>query len=302
MMTEVELPASVVVQRTTGIVTHLPSGETHEISAPGVMLDRAGFDEGLAEAAADAGAQVWTRTRALGLFGDDLVAVDRDGERGTIMAKVIVGADGPRSLIGRAVGLVNEAFVVAKQLRVRLKTPLSASHVYFDPSFYGGYGWLFPRQETANLGVGVAADRKDCLDDALGRLEELAEENGLIEPGAAVFHTGGVIPVGGGVGGARSGMVLLAGDAAGQTHPVTGAGVHPAVSCGAMAGRAAARFSTSGDERDLARYETEWQALWKSVLDRGARRREELLRRWDSDLEAAVRRCWVTFPDYHVDS
>jgi flavin-dependent dehydrogenase len=93
--------------------------------------------------------------------------------------------------------------------------------------------------------------------------------------------------------------VLLAGDAGGQVHPITGAGVHSAVACGRAAGDAAGRFAASGDASDLERYEAEWREHWGSVFRHAVRKRDEFLSRWGGDLDGAVRRCWVTFPEYH---
>jgi len=297
-----ETPAgpSVVVQRTTGIVTHLPSGATERTDAPGVMLDRAAFDRALATAAQEAGAELLTATSLDGWTGDGRIRLATRGEPFTASAPVLIGADGPRSTVGQHVGLTNEVFDAAKQVEVLLEEPLDETHVFFDPLFFGGYGWLFPKGETANLGVGIDASRAEDLDRALEHLMERVNALGLVMGRSVLGRTGGVIPVGGPLGTARAGTALLVGDAAGQTHPVTGAGIHAAVSCGEMAGRAAARYTRSADETDLARYEKEWRVLWGDVLRTASKRRAELLRVWNDDLEAAVRRCWVVFPAYYA--
>jgi flavin-dependent dehydrogenase len=55
-----------------------------------------------------------------------------------------------------------------------------------------------------------------------------------------------------------AGDVMLAGDAAGQTHPITGAGVATAVMAGTLAGEAAARGVRSSD---LSLLRETWIAL-----------------------------------------
>jgi digeranylgeranylglycerophospholipid reductase len=296
----VPVTSAAVVQRTGSMITHLPSGEIHEVDAPGAMLDRAVFDQELTQAAICGGAQLWPEVSCDGLDGEGAVVASRGGVTGRIEARVVVGADGPRSSVGRSVRLSNTRFVVAKQVEVLLASPLDSTHVFFDARYFGGYGWLFPKGESGNLGVGVDDSRADSLDEALDHLMSTAERLGLVIGKHVLGRTGGVIPVGGPLGTARVGSVLLAGDAAGQTHPVTGAGIHAAVTCGRAAGDAAGRFASSGDPEDLAAYEAEWRDHWGDVLRHALRRREELLSRWDADLERAVRRCWVTFPDYHA--
>ena len=67
-----------------------------------------------------------------------------------------------------------------------------------------------------------------------------------LRPAQAIHLTGGLIPVGGQAARDRpaSGIVpvLLAGDAAGLTNPVTGAGIEAAVRSGELAGAAAASW------------------------------------------------------------
>ena len=299
LMRETEVSSQAIVQRTSGIVTHLPGGEEQRIQAPGVMLERAVFDQDLAQSALTAGAEVWTSARFTSMRGDGTLVVERETGETLVSAGSVIGADGPRSGIGSHIKLRNEDFVVAKQAVVLLTNALEECHIFFDPIFRGGYGWLFPKGEAANLGVGVADASASILDEAFEHMMSLASDLGLVIGRHILGRTAGSIPVGGPLGSARVGSVLLAGDAAGQTHPITGAGIHAAVSCGALAGEAAARFAASGDEQDLKRYEKEWRALWRGVLRTARKRRSELLERWDEDLDAAVRDCWVTFEEYY---
>lgn len=299
LLREVPVTAQSVAQRTKEMVTHLPDGSVECTDAPGAMLDRASFDSELAEAAARAGSRLVTGTRLVSLSGGRAVVEQTPGTAVIVEARAVVGADGPLSTVGESVGLRNVDFAVAKQVTTLLKEPLDAAHIFFDPLYRGGYGWLFPKGETANLGVAVERSSGDVLDAALDRLVEATRELGLILGRHVLARTGGLIPVGGPLGGARDGAVLLAGDAAGQTHPITGAGIHAAVSCGRLAGKSAAAFVRSGDPADLDGYTEAWRADWIDVLRTAARRRVELIERWDTDLTAAVRRCWVVFPEYY---
>ena len=70
--------------------------------------------------------------------------------------------------------------------------------------------------------------------------------------------------------------MLLAGDAAGLTNPVTGAGIASAVQSGALAGRAAADFlgDCAGAIED---YEEELGDIFDAALNRAVRRRRDVL-------------------------
>jgi len=298
LLLDVPVSRGVVVQRITGIDTHLPSGDTVGAEVPGLMVDRALFDRELADAARRAGAKIETGVALVDWVGDDAVVRRGDAEE-IITAPVVIGADGPRSAVGEHVGLVNTSFAAAKQVEVLLEAELARAHVFFDPLFRGGYGWLIPKGETGNLGVGVISGRSDILNEAVEALMRRTAELGLTMGTSVLGRAGGLIPVGGPLGSAREGSVLLVGAAAGQTHPVTGAGIHAATSCGEMAGRVAARYVRSGEEKDLVRYEEAWRLRWGDRLWVASRRRGELLDRWDDCFEETVRSCWIACPAYY---
>src|SRR5208337_4270005 len=96
----------------------------------------------------------------------------------------------------------------------------------------------------------------------------------------------------------RRGNIVLVGDAAGHTHPITGAGILQAMIGGRMAGKWAARAVESGDISNLANYESEWLDLYGETLGRGFSRRRLLECKWDQ-LEDIIKYCWVTFKEYH---
>lgn len=260
---------------------------------PGHMIDRAAFDAGLVEEARAAGAACRFGMRANAIDSDGRVTL-ADGTR--IAAKVIVGADGPRSLAGRAIGQVNRALVETRQVTVALHAPHDATDIFLSDAIPGGYGWLFPRGEVANLGAGIDSAHKgelkaivDCLHAALAAQGRVGRER--------LRLTGGAIPVGGALkpwGMVGHTRVLLAGDAAGLTHPVTGAGIATAVHSGTLAGECAAALV--GDDRAAALdYEDELDALFGAALARAVRRRAQLR---GSHGKAALRRAWIAYPEY----
>jgi geranylgeranyl reductase family protein len=292
----VPLPKRCIAQRIQSLHTYLPDGERVETRAAGYVIDRALFDKALAVAAHRAGTRVWTAARAIERT-ERGVLVRRAGAAIEVPCRVLIGADGPRSTVGRWVGRENRAYIDARQVEVILDTPRAATEVYFDPSYRGGYGWLFPKDGTANVGVGVSrqmdGDPYTALDHLLERLQ--------IGRDAVVSHTGGLVPSGGEVGPLRTGHVLLVGDAAGHTHPVTGAGVAAAVIGGTLAGQAAAGAIRARDPSMLDAYEREWSCHMRRPLAHALAKRRDLDRRWSDDpqaLSTAVRETWIAFRAY----
>lgn len=266
---------------------------------PGHIIDRAAFDAALAEKAAAAGARLRLGT-ALERIDAEGIAHLSDGTR--IAARIAIGADGPRSRVGRAAGRVNRALVETRQITVPLRKPHDGTDIFLSKRIPGGYGWLFPKGEAANLGVGVAPEAKAELKPLLDALHRRLIDQGRV--GTDILgHTGGAIPVGGPLDPvAQIGPlpVLLAGDAAGLAHPVTGAGIAAAVVSGRLAGEAAAQ-SITGDRGAFAAFAEEIADLFGAALARGLARRNELLARYRNDAKPSpsdLRRAWIAYDAY----
>ncbi len=282
-------------QRIATLRTYLPDGETVETPARGYVIDRVAFDQALAVAACRAGARIWTQARAIERTAHG-VLVQRSGEAIEVRCRVLIGADGPGSIVGEWLNQGNAAYIDAQQVEVVLPASRPSTEVYFDPLYSGGYGWLFPKGDTANVGVGVSramgADPHAALAFHLDRLE--------LGEGAILGRTGGRVPSGGLVGPLVVDNVLLAGDAAGQTHPITGAGVASAVIGGTLAGEAAARAVRAGDLGLLRSYEDEWSTM-RGPLQHALAKRRYLDGHWTDDparLSALLRETWIAFAAY----
>lgn len=265
---------------------------------PGHMLDRAAFDAALVAGAERAGAECD--------FGLSVRRISRDGvvelsDGRAIAPRVLIGADGPRSAAGRAIGQVNARLVETRQITVPLRRPHEATDIYISADIPGGYGWMFPKGDLANVGAGVDPAKKRRLKGIVARLHESLLRSGQV--GREILElTGGPIPTGGMLkprGMLGDTVVLLAGDAAGLTNPVTGAGIAAAVHSGRLAGEAAARC-VAADPGAARSYEEELEAVFEAALERAARRREELAAasRAGRPGKQALRRGWIAYPEY----
>lgn len=261
---------------------------------PGQMIDRACFDAALVEAAARAGAdcRLATRVRAIARDGGVTLA---DGSRWA--PRVIVGADGPRSLAGRAIGQANDALVETRQVTVALERAHAATDIFLSARIPGGYGWLFPKGNVAHIGAGVDPARRTELKFIVHGLHAALAARGRV--GRAILaRTGGAIPVGGmrkPRGALDETLVLLAGDAAGLAHPITGAGIAAAVHSGRLAGEAAAA-AVRGDRAACLDYEDELRCVFGPALGRAVERRRALAA--SNGDRKALRRSWIAYPEY----
>ncbi len=265
----------------------------------GHMIDRAAFDQALVHAAEAAGADCRFGCVLRSIVPDGTVTL-ADGT--TLRPRLLIGADGPRSLVGRAVGMPNTALVETRQITVDLKRPHTGTDIFLRAEIAGGYGWLFPKGAVCNLGLGVIPTQKALLKPLLSELHmELVAEGRV---GTRIHATtGGLIPVSGIAGLAATlgaTTVLLTGDAAGLTNPVTGAGINPAVLSGRMAGQAAAAL-IGGDAAAAEDYAEEAHDLFAPSLALALKRRRELLDTYTGGQRpgaSALRRGWIAYPDY----
>lgn len=265
---------------------------------PGVVLHRELADGFLAARAEDAGAILLNKSRVMAVEKGQ-VTFQREGKVHTVRTRFVLGADGPLSICARSLRDKRGPFLHSLQLRVPLREEINRTEIHFKAEFKGGYGWLFPKGDKANVGLAVARPEAPRLKEFLKAfLRELAQR-GLIREVPLRDLSGGVVPVGGPPSRTAQEWILLAGDAASQTDPVTGGGIPNALLCGELAGEAVREAITSGDPRDALTYEEMWRDLLGHGLERAARHRRRMEEDWGKKpFEEVIRAHWVAFREY----
>lgn len=293
----------VLRQRIEAMKTFLPSSARVTSDFPGLMIDRARFDQSIAAAAAAAGARL--------CLGARLSALDPGGSRATFLAnsdplprevryRVLIAADGPRSTVARLLGLAPLPCVQTRQYTVSLLRGYGDTDIWLSDEFPGGYAWLFPKGAKANLGVGADRRFETDLKVPLERLHHRLVAEGLL--GVKIHgRTGGDIPVGGVRTPLVSGNILFSGDAAGLAHPITGAGIAAGVISGERAGLAAVERLCRKDPRAFDSFEEDVRDQFEETLARAVERRRWLDGQWRTSKaseDAVMKRGWIAFPEY----
>ena len=204
-----------------------------------------------------------------------------DGTTQTLTAPALIGADGSNGQTRRlsshpdgatsthlppepdwyARGFALEATVPYSLLPAALPAGDHPHDLVFDFSpIAGGYGWLFPKADHINIGVGgfvpteapatVSADTGAPLCEAVTRTllnTYTREKLGLDLAHTPQIHVSGQHLGLGGHAYVPQGRILLTGDAAGLVDPLTGEGIHSAI----VSGQAAAAAILEA-EADLA--------------------------------------------------
>ncbi len=301
LLNEIGTRADFIIQSVDNMVSILPDGTRHVLRAPGYLIERSIFDRRLYETAVQNGAKYLLGARALEFVNGMVMVKKSDGNIIPIKAKVIIGADGPHSRVSSWMGIKDRSLVMAVQARVPLESSLNNTIIFLKKEYFGGYGWLFPRGDEANVGIGVKKTplKRPNIYKLLTDLIHQLNKEGIIK-NRIVNITAGWIPV-------RplerfvSNNMMLVGDAAGHTHPITGAGIYQAVSGGRMAGLIASRAIKNNDLTLLMEYQREFMEIFYDSLKRADMKRELMESNW-KDLNNIIKRCWIGFREYYHES
>jgi geranylgeranyl reductase family protein len=297
---EVDFPPGCVAQEVAGVDIHL-QGLVRSLTVPGFILDRGLFDHGLAQAAAVRGAELRCGFRLVGYDGEACLVEGPAGPE-TIRSRAIIAADGPGSKLRKFSGLSPLICLTGVQLEVTLSQAMDRARIMFHQAWRHGYAWLFPKGRTANLGLGLKEELPGEARQALEALRSDLEFQGLIRPGC-LGRSVGAIPVSGPTAPLFVGRVMLAGDAAGLTHPITGAGLPQALASGRAAGLAAAGFIKGDPVCNPNWYDKEMQAWFGRTLSLALTKRHLLETNWhDRDFVALIDQTWPGFSGYQTQA
>ena len=234
-----------------------------------VMTQRSRLDAFLAERAAEAGAELREGEAVRGIEiggardggggGESYVeshgaAVVRTAGGGLIRAGVVIAADGANGVCRRALGLPRLRAAVALEgnaPRSQAAAGRWTEHVGLElGSMPGGYGWVFPKGEHCNLGVGGYPIGARSL---RGELAAYARSEGF-DPDALEQLRAHHLPLRDAGQALTVGPAALVGDAAGLIDPLSGEGIGNAIRSGQLAAEAALGY-LDGAASDLGAYE-----------------------------------------------
>lgn len=244
--------ATVVERECTSAELHLLEADLHFTATRAqpiiAMTMRDKLDFLLTRRAAAAGAELISPCRVTGVTSENRHA-RLETERGPVTAGFVIAADGATSEVARRAGWRDGRHLIpALEYEITVDDATWSHHAgaaRFDVGVVPhGYGWVFPK--ASHLSVGVLSSRRGKI-DLHRHLADYLRTLGLA-PRSGERH-GFVIPVRPRRGPFVWGRVLLTGDAAGFTDPVTGEGISFAVASGAMAADVIARCGL--DERRI---------------------------------------------------
>jgi digeranylgeranylglycerophospholipid reductase len=246
-----------LVHRVTGVRLYAPNLRHVDLQAPGyyfLATDTPDLMRWLAARTEDSGVRISYRTPFAGATRIQS-GFEIEGHGTT---RYLVGADGPRSSVAKALGLgQNREFLFGiehEYAGVEIDDP-GKLHCFIDRRIAPGYiAWMVAGPRVLQVGLAHRVGReevlaRDAMDAFLRKLAPIIDLRGN-RPASV---RAGMIPCGGVVRPVAAPRVLLAGDAAGMVSPLTAGGIHTALKHGLAAGHAIADY-LDGRREDPSRW------------------------------------------------
>ena len=250
-----------------------PNGTPVKIDQPnaGYVLERKVFDRVLSEMAAGAGADIIVKAPVVGITKDKNSFVNgvnfRYNRREyTSSAKIVIAADGVESQVGRWAGIdtthdLRDVDVCAQYLMSGIEIEPDLCDFYLGREIAPrGYIWVFPKgDDLANVGVGIGgtiSGKGGKL--AIDYLNEFVKKR--FPNGKILAQVAGCVPVGDSLPDLVADGIMLIGDAAHHSDPISGGGIANAMFSGMFAAEAAIEGIRVGDvSAEILRM---YQVLW----------------------------------------
>jgi len=265
----------------------------------GYILERKVFDKFMAMDAARAGATIMIKTLARGMRKDNnsyIVSCESMGEDFEIKAKIVVGADGPESRVGKWGGLKTavkpknmESGIQFEMVGLEMEDP-DCIEFYFGSVAPGGYAWIFPKgDDIANVGLGIVSTYTDK--SAYEHLLEFVKNCPATKNAQPVELNIGGDPVGGMIKNLVKDHIMIVGDAAGHVNPLTGGGIITALEAGIYAGEVAAAAVKDEDysKKRLMEYQQKCKTEIGDSFDKYLKTKDYMLSLSDSDLDSIAK-------------
>lgn len=274
----------------TAVTIHQPGA--------GYVLERKVFDRRLTEMASTAGVEVMVKARVTNVtFSDEGVVngvVFRySGREYTCKTKVVIGADGVESQVGRWAGIdtthqLRDIGACAQYLISNIDIMPEYCDFYFGREVAPlGYVWVFPKgDDIANVGVGIRANISGKGGKlAIDYLNEFVKRK--FPKGKILGLVCGAVPVGQGLPRIVGDGILLIGDAAHHSDPVSGGGIPNAMYSGKFAAEAAVEAIRNDNvsEEVLSAYPKRWDSEIGKHFKHICRIRDGVLKFTDETLD-----------------
>jgi digeranylgeranylglycerophospholipid reductase len=266
----------------------------------GYVIKRDIFDKEMAKLDVRAGADIMVKTSAIDVIKKNGfisgVKAKHMGDRFDINAKIVVGADGFESQVGRWAGInttikLKDIYSCFQYDMVGIDIDSDYSDFYLGSYAPGGYAWAFPKSDhRANVGLGLQIARIKEKGEPKKVLDKFVKSQENLAKGTPIAHIAGAVSVCAPIERTVGDGVLLVGDAARQIDPITGGGIVLSGIAAQIAGKVAAEAVEAKDQsaQFLATYEKGWREKMEDKLYRNWMAKEKLVSLSDDTINKII--------------
>jgi geranylgeranyl reductase family protein len=257
-------------------------GGGHGLPPHGYIVPRRQLDIRLLDAARKVGASVQESAAVIGFerrrhFVD--VQIRRGKRNSHVRTRLIVGADGARSIVARQAGLLDDdsryTAVSQRAYAENVRLDRGEAAFVFDGDLFPGYGWMFPMAGGgANIGVGILSEARNRYSISVPALfqafvDKLKRRHaGCRDLKITGRPLGGIVKTYGGAGRNYFDGGVLVGDAGCFVDPMTGEGITPALESALIASSTLAAALEQGhtDAQHLSSFERDFRRYFDPAM------------------------------------
>ncbi len=207
------------------------------------------------------GAEFCGGTRYVGIDDSEpetIVEFETAGKSWAVKARVLIGADGANSKIGRDLGLDENTEWIVGCEEVYRNVPSGGEprlHCFLDSKLAPGYlAWVTNDGEDVHVGVGGYANKFNPREALKIFREKISPAIADLRQAELIETRGGRIPVGGVLSKIACERGLLIGDAAGAVSPLTAGGLDPCLRLSSIAANVVLESLRTGKPEVLQTY------------------------------------------------
>jgi len=264
---------------------------------------RKDFDEGLTKLAVETGAIFFQGKTVTDIsIQKENAIIELDGKL-KIEAKIILGCDGIRSIVAEKTHLnsktndicicvVQEQPMTEKEIE-KYFTNKKIVHLFIKTQKIAGYGWIFPKKNHVNIGMGEfesavnkKKERSNIKELYNDFIKMLKEKKILPKNFTPENLKGGTLPIFP-LQKTYADKVMLCGDAAGFVNSITGEGIYYAMASGEIAADVALMALHAGNTTE--QFLSQYQRFWMKDFGKDLKLLGRFNKRWGQDSEKIVR-------------
>ncbi|MFW6064008.1 MAG: NAD(P)/FAD-dependent oxidoreductase [Candidatus Natronoplasma sp.] len=275
-----------VIEKPKKAVINSPSGESLTIEAKSekaVVIDRAKFDREMAAKAAKAGAEIRLKSAVKNTTynGKREVEYLHQGEKETLKADVVIGADGPTSIVRRTADLPSPEEVLPAVQAVVLSND-NTVQIHIGSKTAPGF-FLYEVPFLTGKLIGLASDDGNTYQHLMDFLRSKNLDDNVIT------FLSGTIPLGNLENTVRDGLCLV-GDSACQIKPLSGGGIYLGIKAADICSEVVINALEEGDisEKRLKEYHERWELDIGKRISRGMKVRKVFRNLSDEEIDELI--------------